>query len=65
MNPISTQKVPKTKSCARVLTSAECIAIANYVRGKGSQKQEEKERTKKERELKKAAREEEKKQKAN
>ena len=62
--PTPTQKVSKTKSCARMLTSAESIAMLEEMARKKRKEQEEKERWKKERELKKAAREEEKKQKA-
>ena len=62
--PTPTQKVSKTKSCARVLTSAESIAMLEEKARKKREEQEEKERKKKERELKKAAREEEKKRKA-
>ena len=62
--PTPTQKVSKTKSCARVLTSAESIAVLEEKARKKREEQEEKERKKKERELKKDAREEEKKRKA-
>ena len=62
--PTPTQKVSKTKSCARVLTSAESIAMLEEKARKKREEQEEKERKKKERELKKATREEEKKRKA-
>ena len=61
--PTPTQKVSKTKSCDRVLTSAEPIAMLEEKAHK-REEQKEKERKKKERELKKAAREEEKKRKA-
>ena len=61
--PTPTQKASKTKSCARVLTSAESIAMLEE-KARKKEEQEEKERKKKDRELKKAANEEEKKRKA-
>ena len=62
--PTPTKKISKAKSCARVLTSADSIAILEEKARKKREEQEEKERRKKERELKKAAREVEKKRKA-
>ena len=62
--PTPTQRASKTKSCARVLTSAESITMLEEKARKKREEQEEKERKKKDRELKKAAREEEKKRKA-
>ena len=62
--PTPTQKASKAKSCARVLTSAESIALLEEKARKKREEQEEKERRKRERELKKAAKEEEKKRKA-
>ena len=62
--PSPTQKASKTKSCARVLTSAESIAMLEEKAHKKREEQEEKEQKKKDREAKKAAKEEEKKRKA-
>ena len=61
MYPTPTQKKAKPKCLARVLTSAESIALLEE---KANKKQEEKERKKKERDMKKKLREEEKEGKA-
>jgi len=62
--PTPTQQKAKPKSSARVLTSAESIALLEEKARKKQEEKEEKERKKKEREMKRNQREEEKKRKA-
>ena len=62
--PTPTQQKAKPKSSARVLTSAESIALLEEKARKKQEEKEEKERKKKEREMKRNHREEEKKRKA-
>ena len=62
--PTPTQKKAKPKSLARVLTSAESIALLEEKARKKQEEKEEKERKKKEREMRKKLREEEKGRKA-
>lgn len=63
--PTSTKKKTEVKKyVARVLTSAESIALLEEKKQKKLEEMEEKQRKKKEREMKKIAREEEKKRKA-
>jgi len=61
--PTPTQKTSKNRSCCRVLTSSESIAMLEEKARKKREEQEEKERKRKDRELKKAAKEEQKRQK--
>lgn len=62
--PTPTQQKAKPKSSARVLTSAESIALLEEKARKKQEEKEEKERKKKEREMKRNLRQEEKKRKA-
>ena len=62
--PTPTQRKAKPNCSARVLTSAESIALLEEKARKKQEEKEEKERKKKEREMKKNLREEEKKRKA-